>query len=344
MRRSSYSVNVLLACLAIYAFAGSAAAQSARVEDTLQERYGLYRLPSTNIWAVPLEFEVRNLWHELPRHRDAVLALDVALNERIQLNARDWATAAKTEQTLRLALAALDLTDRSRERLQLQLKNVRSGLIPPERLGDQEQVRAQLIELVDRRNALWLGAQTLRHKTRLLPDAYAPLASDDQVSGLLKKLGGKHRLGPARNYLHDLKKLPELEKVFLTDWLPLFSAGERQRLTLIANESTPVTFTWTSSPEPTLITAAMAETIGLQPRANAEERKIAIAGKTYQVRAATIAYLQAGKYQLREVEAWILPPEAEVAGAQIGPAAFAGFRVEVQPTRLRAVLTPLAEK
>lgn len=327
--------------LLLCSLASLALAQSARGEETLAAKYGLKRLPASNIWVVPLEMELRDQWAELPGQRDAIHALDQGLSERVRRNANDWAAAARSEPALRARIAALSPNDSTRRTLEQQLSALRNGLSAPEHLADQPQVREQLIELAERRNALWLTAQTIRHKTRLLTEEYMPLIDQPDVAALLKKAGAGHRLGPARDYGSDIKKLADYEKLFLTTWIPAHSIGERHRVTLIVNETTPTTFTWTTSPEPTLITAAMAEAAAIHPTADAKEQTISIDRRTYRARPAKLAYLQVGKYQLREIDVFVLPPEAESAGARIGPAAFEGYRVELQPTRLRLSIAPL---
>ncbi len=319
----------------------TAAAQTGRPEEILAQRYQLERLPASNVWVLPLEAEVRGFWNELPQHRDAIGLLEQALAERIERNAREWNLAERTEKSLRATLNSLARSDKQRPQLEQQLARLRNGIAPPDRLADREEVRNQLLELIAHRNALWLAAQAIRHMTAQLPDLYSTLQQDEQVQATLRRTGANHRLGPARDYRDELKKLPEFERLALTPWVPLVLVGQRQRVCFIANETTPITFTWTSSPEPTLITAAMAEAIGLQTRRGVAEEIVSIDKQTWRAKSATLPYLRIGKFEIREVKVLILPPEAEAAGARIGPAAFEGYRVEPQPSRLRLVVSPL---
>lgn len=323
--------------------AAPAVAQSPRPEDTLAARHGLQRLPASNIWVLPVETELRSYWHDLPQHRDAIGAIEQALHERIERNAREWNQAERSEKTLRATLSGLARNDRQRPQIEQQLTTLRLGISPPDQLADVEDVRSQLQELIARRHAIWLAAQAIRQKTAQLQDSYLPLQSDEQVSAIVRKAGVNHRLGPAKNYRDDLKKLPEFERLALTSWVPLTIVGQRQRVCLLANETTPITFTWTSSPEPTLITAAMAEAIGIQPRPGADEQMVGIAKQTWKAKPATLPYLRFGKYELRDIDVLILPPDAESIGARIGPAAFEGYHVQPQPHRLRMDINPLNE-
>ncbi len=320
--------------------AALAYAESPRPEDLLQQQFELQRLPSSNIWAVRLEIELRTHWAELPRHREAIALLDQGLTEQVQVTRRAWLQAERNEKTLRVAIAALEPSNRERARLEGQLAIIRRGLTPPERLGDREDVRRLLIALAEQRNALWLTAQAIRQKTPLLAEAYDKLAEQPEVAALLRKIGGSHRLGPARNYADDLKRLEQGEQPFLTEWLPLFMSGSRLRFTALANESTPITFTWTSSPEPSFITATQAESLGIEFDAKDDQEEIVLEKRTFRTRQGVIPRLRLGKYELHAVKVLILPPEAEFAGARLSPVALAGYSAEAQPNRLRLVMTP----
>lgn len=313
-------------------------AQAAKPEEVLQRDFQLQRLPGSNVWVLPLELELRRLWSDLPQHRDAIVGLEHSLAARIEANHGQWQQAQRGERKLLAALATLARNDRRRPELEQQLVALRSSVVPPERLAAAEDTRAQLVELSDRRHALYLGAIAIRAKTALLADAYAPLKDNAEAPALLAKVGAQHRLGPARDYAGDLKKLREFERVIATDWIPLVIVGSRQRISLVVNEQTPVTFTWSSGSEPTLLTASMAEASGVSAAADATVETVTIGKTTYRCRTATIAYLRVGAHDLRHVPVAILPPEAESIGAQISATALRGLSVTAEPERLRMVL------
>jgi hypothetical protein len=137
----------------------------------------------------------------------------------------------------------------------------------------------------------------------------------------------------------DLKKLPEFEKFYEQDWLPLIVFGDKLRFSVLINESRPITVTWTSGGEPALLPAALADSAGVEPDREGNGVPVAVEGKTYQARSAVIHYLRLGRYELRDVKVLVLPAEAEFAGARLGPMALAGLRVEPQPDRLRVMLS-----
>lgn len=313
-------------------------AQTAKPEEVLQRDFQLQRLPGSNVWVLPLELELRRLWSDLPQHRDAIVTLEHSLGARIEANHGQWQQAQRAERNLLAALATLARNDKRRPELEQQLIALRGALVPPERLAAVDDTRAQLVELTDRRHALYLGAIAIREKTALLADAYAPLKDTADVPALLAKAGTQHRLGPARDYAGDLKKLNEFERVIATDWIPLVIVGSRQRISLVVNEQTPVTFTW-SSGEPTLLTASMAEAAGVSAAANAKAESVTIGKTTYGCRTATITYLRIGAHDLRDIPVAILPPEAESIGAQISATALRGLSITAEPERLRMVIT-----
>lgn len=329
---------VLLA-LGLYLSGRASALRSQEVsssEMTLARDFQLSRLNNTNIWITSREARLRDDWQALPQHREAIAALDAALAERVEQNASQWATLEQRRAQLRTALAALSPADKQRRALEEQLKILDRQGIAPSRLSDQPDVRAKLVELTNHRHQLWLAARAIRRNTPELMREYEPLAASATVQAALGQLGSGHKLGPARDYVADLKKLPDWERIFLTDWIPLYQQGERTRLTLLAEESTPLTFTWTSSPEPTLITAGMAEALGLEISSQAQTQMVTLAPqRTYAARQAVIPFARLGAAEVRELEVWVLPPEGEDLGARIGPAAFPNLRLQPQPERLR---------
>jgi hypothetical protein len=208
-------------------------------------------------------------------------------------------------------------------------------------LGEQTAVREKLIELTNRRHALWLSIMVIRRDATTMGETYDNVIRNPEVLAALKTLGGTHRLGPAKNYADDLKKLAEFENIVLTDWVPLFMQGGQQRVTAILNEATPVTFTWTPGSDPTVLTAGMAESAGLKIADEAPTMAISLAsGRSVKAKRVQIPYLRLGKHLLRETEAYVLPPEAEDFGARLGGDAFSDWSSEAQPARLRLLLRP----
>jgi hypothetical protein len=313
-------------------------------ELKLARDFGLARLANTNIWITQREARLRDDWNELPPQRESIAALETELANRVEQNARQWALLEERRATLMRLLAALTPADKQRRAVEDQLKSLARQGIAPERLGDQPDVRAKVMELINRRNQLWLTAQAIRRNTPKVAAEYERLKSSPSLNAAITLLGNNHRLGPARDYEADLKRLADFERIYLTVWVPLYQQGERLRLTLLAGETTPLTFTWTSSPEPTVITSAMAEAIGVEIPSQAAQQMVTLAPmRTYAARRVKIPLVRLGSFETQEVEAWVLPPEGEDLGARIGPAALSGVGLEAQPERLRLLAKPKSE-
>lgn len=337
---SRFAILALAAFCALSASAGRASAAEPTPAEVLAQ-HGLNRLGATNIWIVRLERDLRAHLDALPEHRLAVVALEQALAERIEQNAKQFIAGQQTEASLTTTLRTAQLDDAARRQMQARLAELNARMIPPSQLGDQEDVRKQLAALIARRQAIWLSIVAIRRDAPILADSYAPLTKQASVSAALKQLGPTQRLGPARNYVDELPKLVEYESVALTDWIPVYQQAGKPRVAAILNETTPVTFSWSSSPEATLLTSSAAEAAGIEVPADAPKMTVTLAkGRTLIARRATIPYLRLGKYLVRNVEAFVLPAEGEDFGSRMGIGAIADLQMEEQWERLRLVLSP----
>ncbi|HTN77991.1 MAG TPA: aspartyl protease family protein [Pirellulaceae bacterium] len=313
-------------------------AEDPRPADVL-EAQGLARLGTSNYWGTKLEQELRIHLSDLPKHRAAISALEQSLLERIEKNAAEYAAAQRSEAALQATFASLPTNDPARKTVAERIKAVQQLAIPPARLAGQDDTRQQLIELTNHRHALWVAIGVVRRDAALLAESYAPLAKNDMVLTALRKLGGNHRLGPAKNYADDLRKLGDFERAVQTDWVPLYLQGDKQRVTALIDETTPMTFTWSTSPETSYITTSMAAAAGLEIPQNAAIVKVTPAkGRTFPARRVVLPYVRFGKYLLRDVEVVVLPPEGEDLGAQLSAAALSGVRASAQLNRLRLQL------
>lgn len=335
--RALFLLGLLSLCSCIIAARGVAA--ELPPEEVLAQQ-GLRRLSQSTTWVTPLEYEVRSRLADLPQHRDAIAALEQALSERIDFNARQWLAAKQTENSINVTLASLANNDPARAELIKRRNQVLAQAISPDRLNQQADVREQLVELSKRRYALWTTLLTVRRDVPQVAESYRELAPQVAVQTALRKLGGNHRLGPARNYGDDLRKLGEIERAALTDWVPMFGQGDRQRVTVLLNETTPVTVTWYASAEPLVLTASMAQAAGIEIPSDAPRREITLMkGRPYQVAEVSIAEFRVGKRLLKDVTALVLPPAGEDLGARLGNEAIVGLRASPQPERLRLLLS-----
>ncbi len=304
-------------------------------------QHGLLRLGATNIWINRLEHDLRANLDALPEHRQAIALLDEVLAQRIEQNARQFVTAQQTEASLNATLRNAQLDDAARRQINGRLTTLRSRMIPPADFGNHPETRQQLITLIGRRHALWLSLAAIRRDATQVSESYLALAQRPAIQNALKQLGPTQRLGPAKNYLDELPKLADYEALVLTDWVPVYHLAGRPRVSSIVNETTPVTFSWTSSPEATLLTASAAEAAGIEIPVNAPTMRLTLSkDRNVTARRVTIPYLRMGKHLLRDVDAYVLPTEGEDFGSRMSVSAFTDVRCEEQWERLRLVLSP----
>jgi len=123
--------------------------------------------------------------------------------------------------------------------------------------------------------------------------------------------------------------------------LPLWVQSGKTRVGAILNERAPVVFTWQTSNEPTVLTASMAESAGVDVTESAEIFEMPF-GRTRRLptRRVTVQRIRLGELVLHDVPAYILPPEGEDLGARIGPDALGEYKATVELERLRLVIQP----
>src|SRR5689334_6272969 len=133
MRRASL---LILAGLGCWLAAGGAVADP-KADEVLVERYKLSKLPHTNIWALPEEVKLRDLWADLGKQRDAAVMYEQLLADRLQRNARDWVDVQKKEASIRLVMTSLDPRNReARAQFETQIAALRKTAAPPDHLAE----------------------------------------------------------------------------------------------------------------------------------------------------------------------------------------------------------------
>ncbi|MEX2137719.1 MAG: aspartyl protease family protein [Pirellulales bacterium] len=222
------------------------------------------------------------------------------------------------------------------------IDQLKKSIVPGEKLGATMPLKALVIDLVGIRSEAAFHVLTAWRHIQQAPARYEALRTNPEVVAALAALEPPGQLAPVRPYANEIRSLERIEKAIFTDELPLFREGKVWRVTGIANEELPLTFSLYESSEPTAITQSMADALGLdlakQPKA---ERKLGKA--TMKVTTARLESLRFGRHLLNDVEVLVLPPESENLGARIGLAAFRGLRVRVVAERLLLRLEPKAE-
>jgi hypothetical protein len=168
---------------------------------------------------------------------------------------------------------------------------------------------------------------------------YRALAADSGVSAAVQRIGNV-RLGPAKDYLRN-NRLIAAKDVF-TAGQPVYRESGRWRIGALLNERTPATFNYVEQSRPTLITATLAQSLGLEPDPTAAAEKQRIGDRELTVRRAKLPSLRLGKFVFRDVPVLLLPPEAEDLGSQLASGALTGCRVRLEPNRMSLELQTLS--
>ena len=216
-----------------------------------------------------------------------------------------------------------------------QIAGLESAVVEPARLGAKSEVQRRLIELAGERCELLADVAWIRESVPALKSEYARLAAEPEIAAALAQ-SKKQRLGPQRGYRSDLEKLAEFEELAATRWMPIFQQSGQTRLTALVNDRTATTFTWSeASDQPVVLTASAAEAAGLDVPADAQRENVLAGQRTIAAPRITIKYLRLGRCVLRDVPAYVLPPEAEDLGNRLGRTALIEHRVRLAPQQLR---------
>jgi len=307
----------------------------------LRREKGLTKTAAGGFWLADAEIRLREHLGGLDDARRRILFLQKALDERIQNNHILWETNRRRIESLRKTLSS-KVDDKEKKRIEEQIKELHSQAVEPGLLPAATDVRTRVIELSNLRHKLTLSVVTIRRLKSQMDADYERLTKDEEVATALSRLGESHRLGPMTGgYATQIRRLGEYEQVVFTAWSPLYIQSGRVRVGAILNERIPVTFTWQASAEPTVLTAGMIEAAGLTVPASAEPIQMAFGrGRRLTVRQIIVPTIRFGGHVLRDVPAYVLPPEGEDLGARIGSEGLAESQVAVEPERLRLVIQP----
>ena len=316
----------------------AAAGEKPGPEERLQKGHGLVRL-SGGVWGLPLEVELKEKLAELPLLRESVVTAEKELEERAAANRRAWGEAAPALKTLQQALVRLSPSDPKRIPLAQQLSALEATASEPSRLSCRGEVRARLVAFSRDRSLLQLALLWIRAKVPQLAEEYAKKGKLADVAKALKELGNE-KLGPLKNYDAEVKRLAEYDKLVFTDWLPAYQQAGQTRLSAIVNEQAPVTFTWTEESRGLfLLPASILEPCGLAVMGNAPQQLVTLGDRRLMSRELTIPTLRLGRHVVKNLTAWILPPEGEDLGARLPRSVLAGLRINIELDRLRLTVS-----
>lgn len=304
--------------------------------QVLSREYGLSRLGKGEVWITRREKEVRQRLDDLRPLVNRARGASEAIAKAQASNAALWNQRQALEQTIRKNSTQTSVNESQRKQLEEELKKLDAIAVAPEKLGGAPWMQPQLKDITNTFNSVLLGVFATRRDIERIDGEYADLAQQEPVRAALAQLGRNVRLGPLRDYRSAAPALEEYEQVIASQPHPLYLESGYLRVGAILNDNTPVTFSWKEGSDPAILTASMAQLAGIEPEPNAAERIVACPdGRRLAARRVVLSSLRFGKHVLHDVEAFVLPPEGEDCGAQIGESAFYGYRAIAEPAQLR---------
>lgn len=326
------------ACLALAWLCSAparAADDSAPAAEQLAERYGLVRVTG-RVWGLPAEQQLRARLKRLPELRERIVSAQKALDERIAQNDAAFKGAELAIASLNQQLAQLSTADPQRGLLLRERARWNASAIPPAELAGRDPVRGTLARLGQDRATLAIELAWIRSTAGTMAERYRELSKDDDLRRLIEETGEKCRLGPARNYQVEFRKLEEFDKLAFASHAPLYLQSGRVRVTAAVNDAACVTFSWSEASDAvTYLPATVAHAAGIEVPADARRETLKIDGRTIEAREVFLKSLRLGSCYSKSVAAFVLPPEAEDLGAQLTPLALSPWHVRIERERLR---------
>ncbi|MDP6557616.1 MAG: retropepsin-like aspartic protease [Pirellulaceae bacterium] len=292
----------------------------------------LHPLGNSGIWLCEDERQLRQDLASLPALRQTIEGLQKGLTVIVMANTKRWATrnpAADVSNAVTAAKSKSGPPDNAARH------GVAELMVDPAKIGDVPAVRRHVIRLTNVRIQLALTLSRIRRTSSNMVTTYDRLANDQAVQAALAEMGANQCLGPASEYDLELQRLRDYFPFAETSWVPAYLQGQHLRFTGICNEHAPATFTWTSDLTHVLMTTGSFQAAGLQLSKSAKPIRFQTMGSTMNVYRVRLPYLQFGSCMLREVPAYLLPPEYEYLGNRIGRRSFEGCLVKPDPVRLR---------
>jgi hypothetical protein len=296
------------------------------------EQHGLIRQGTGGLWIVASEVDLQRQLAVLSDGENEVKQHGKQLVSRIDQNRSDWAALSGARKSLKSAKS-----DARKRSLKKQIKQLAETCVKPEELAGERDVHNLLIHFVTERNRLLLSVLAARRDFEFMARQYERLDENRDVQKALLDLKQDARLGPARSYDDAMRQLDELESVLTGDWQPLLQQSGRWRVNGIVAERAATTFTWDPQVDRVLLSGTAARLAGL-PAGQGTETEIRVERRKVTARRIVLRNLRFGSCVLHDVDALVLPPEAEDLGSRIGPAAFGELKVEIVPARLRLVI------
>jgi hypothetical protein len=220
------------------------------------------------------------------------------------------------------------------------IRQLKARYLAPERFAEHPQSRDEVVRLLNARNDLLLVMLALPRTQSELAADYRRLTRDAAVRQALSDLGGKHRLGPLRDYRSDLRRLAAIDRTLTDPQVPMYRQDNHDRVSVLINDAVPAVMSLRESVDgPTVLAESVADAAGVALDAGAKPVAYTpAAGRKLTARRGVIRTMRIGGVVLRDVPTLVLPPEGEDLGSKLGRAAVSHLRLEPDPARLRLTI------
>jgi len=345
---------VLAAALVLgYAFCSLGAA-SARADDTAAARQRLVDLGLSEIggvWIDAIEVQLRRDLDRLDGLEKTCRESRARISELVRHNqqlttALQLAKAARAGRRRELSNSKVvgaqrKAAERAIAALDARIKQLTPRHKTAEQFGAVPTVRRQVIRLTNARNKLALTVTSARRALTGIDSRYQRYRDDKQLAAALRVVGKRHRVGPAKDYRGARKRLTKAERIARSQPAPIYRQDDRFRVGVIVNDRVPAVFSIRDSNGPTMIPDSLAQAAGVTIDAGGPRAVYQLGKRKLILRQATIRSLRIGPHELRNIKAYVLPPEGEDLGAKIGRIAFTGYETVVDGSRLQLTLKPI---
>ncbi len=302
------------------------------------------------LWVLPEEQELRNRLATLKRFEDRHREALAYVERLLEANRATLAQLTKVEEAIK---KTHELDDKAlagtaqKKQFDTELKNeeavaeqLRKLYIPTEKLGVGPPLKSALVDLSNARAEATIKFLALRAVPDNLPQLYEQLEKDSSISAALAALPEKDRLGPRKDLRDAWQACVErLDSSLLNDKLPVYREGNVYRVAAIINDRRPLTFTVGKADEPTAIAQNLAEAAGIVAPPDARRATYhAGEGRDVTARVIRVPFVRLGRNTAKNVEAYILPPEAADVGARISSAALPGYKAQIDGSKFQLTI------
>jgi hypothetical protein len=318
------------------------------VPENILQTHGLKKVGK--LWVLPEEQQLRERLTTLERlekrHREGRAAVDQLLDA----NEATLARLTKLEETVKKTRdldAAAKAGSPQRKQIDVELKNGESAIeqlhklyITPDKLGMAAPLKPALIDVVNARTDVTLRLLAYHDTPCDLLQRYQELGKDPAIAAAVSNGADAIQLGPQKGLCERWRFiLDSFDANLLGDSLPVYRDGHAFRFTAIIDDRRPLTFTLGNVDEPAIIPQNLAEAAGLSVDPDAPKKTFHVSeSRDVKAQVIKIGQVRLAGHVVKNVTAYILPPEAADVGARVGPNSLPGMHLHVNAARFQIVV------